>query len=110
MAVKLYQQQIIGKNVKPMLETINSYFKALSTRPEYSQRVIDQFLDMIEHGEIINDETVRWALKAASTTANVKSAIEILKVMKLNKIEASKEIYNSLIRVYAKACDIPQLP
>jgi hypothetical protein len=53
---------------------------------------------------------VRWALKAASTTANVKSAIEILKIMKINKIEPTKEIYNSLIRVYAKACDIPELP
>lgn len=58
----------------------------------------------------MNAETVRWALKAASTTANVKSAIEILKIMKINKIEPSKEIYNSLIRVYAKACDIPELP
>jgi hypothetical protein len=47
MAIKLYQQNIIAKNTKPMLETINSYFKALSTRPEYSQRVIDQFLDMV---------------------------------------------------------------
>lgn len=41
---------------------------------------------MVEQGEIVNTETVQWALKAASTTANVKSAIEILKVMKMSKI------------------------
>jgi len=29
--------------------------------------------------------------------------------MKLKSIEPSKQIYNSLIRVYAKACDIPNL-
>jgi pentatricopeptide repeat protein len=52
---------------------------------------------------------VQWTLKAASTTANVKSAIEIVKIMKMNNIEPSKEIYNSLIRVYAKACDIPDI-
>jgi|LakMenEpi03Aug12_release.lakeMendotaPanAssembly.Ray.scaffolds.fasta_scaffold6054659_1 penicillin V acylase-like amidase (Ntn superfamily) len=41
---------------------------------------------MAEQGEIVNTETVQWALKAASTTANVKSAIEVLKVMKMSKI------------------------
>ena len=35
---------------------------------------------MIEKGEMINEETVRWALKACATTANLKSAIEIVKV------------------------------
>jgi pentatricopeptide repeat protein len=29
--------------------------------------------------------------------------------MQLKGIEPSKQIYNSLIRVYAKACDIPDL-
>jgi penicillin V acylase-like amidase (Ntn superfamily) len=61
---------------------------------------------MAEQGEIVNTETVQWALKAASTTANVKSAIEVLKVMKMSEIQPTKEIYNSLIRVYAKACDM----
>lgn len=63
-----------------MLETTNSYFKALSARPEYATQVIDQFLDMVESGQIINEETVRWALRACSKTANIKSAIEIIKV------------------------------
>ena len=63
-----------------MLETINSYFKALAGRPQYSIRVVDKFLDMVENGQIINEESIRWALKACSTTANVKSAIEIVKV------------------------------
>ena len=61
---------------------------------------------MAEQGEIVNTETVQWTLKAASTTANVKSAIEVLKVMKMSEIQPTKEIYNSLIRVYAKACDM----
>lgn len=37
-----------------MLETINSYFKALASRPEYATRVIDKFFNMIENGDIIN--------------------------------------------------------
>lgn len=63
-----------------MLETTNSYFKVLASRPEYAVRVVDQFFNMIEMGEIVNQETVTWALKAASTNANVKSAVEIIKV------------------------------
>jgi hypothetical protein len=63
-----------------MLETTNSFFKALASRPEYAGRVVDQFFNMVEVGEIVNQETVMWALKAASTNANVKSAIEIVKV------------------------------
>jgi hypothetical protein len=30
---------------------------------------------MVETGDIINNETVKWALKAASANGNVKSAI-----------------------------------
>lgn len=86
MAIKLYRENIIVKSIKPMIETTNSYFKALASRPEYSQRVIDQFLDMVENGVIFNLETVQCALKAASTTANIKSAIEIVKIMKLNNM------------------------
>jgi len=41
---------------------------------------------MYEKGDIITEETIRWALKATSTGANLKSAIEILKIMKLSKI------------------------
>jgi hypothetical protein len=33
-----------------MIETTNSYFKALATRPEYSNRIVDQFLDMVDNG------------------------------------------------------------
>jgi len=41
---------------------------------------------MYQKGDIITEETIRWALKACSTGANLKSAIEILKIMKLSKI------------------------
>jgi hypothetical protein len=58
-----------------MLETINSYFKALSSRVDYAPRVVDMFFNMVETGDIINHETVKWALKAASANGNVKSAI-----------------------------------
>lgn len=92
-----------------MIETTNSYFKALATRPEYSQRVIDLFLDMAEQGELINEETVRWALKACSTLAHISSAIEIVKYMRLKGIEPSKFIYNSLLRVYGNAMKVPLL-
>lgn len=64
---------------------------------------------MYEKGDIITEETVRWALKAASTGANLKSAIEILKIMKICKISPTKEIYNSLLRVYGKVCDLPSM-
>ena len=64
--------------------------KALSTRPEYSMKVIDKFFQMIEIGEIINEETIRWTLKAASTTANVKSAIEIVKIMTIKNVQPTK--------------------
>ncbi len=60
---------------------MNSYFKALSTRPDYSIRVIDKVFNMIENGDIINEETIRWALRACATTANVKSAVELVKVL-----------------------------
>ena len=63
-----------------MLETTNSYLKALASRPEYAPRVIDKFMKMFEEGETINEETVRWALKAAATSAALTSAVEIVKV------------------------------
>jgi hypothetical protein len=50
----LYKEVILDQHIKPMLETINSYFKALSTRPEYSMGVVDKFLDMVEDGSIVN--------------------------------------------------------
>ena len=53
-------------------------------------KVIDKFFQMIEIGEIINEETIRWTLKAASTTANVKSAIEIVKIMTIKNIQPTK--------------------
>ena len=53
-AIKLYKENITDKNIKPMIETTNAYLKALSTRKEYSANVIDQFLDMVEKGEIVN--------------------------------------------------------
>lgn len=31
-----------------MIQTKNSYFKALASRPEYVDRVIDSFYDMVE--------------------------------------------------------------
>lgn len=31
-AIKLYRQNITEKGIKPMIETVNSYFKALSSR------------------------------------------------------------------------------
>lgn len=36
-----------------MIETINSYFKALSSRREYANVVIDKFFEMVELGEIV---------------------------------------------------------
>jgi hypothetical protein len=37
-----------------MIETTNSYFKALSNRREYSEQVIDLFFNLVEKGEIFN--------------------------------------------------------
>ena len=63
-----------------MVETTNSYLKALASRPEYAPRVIDKFMNMFEEGALINEETVRWALKAAATSGALTSAIEVVKV------------------------------
>lgn len=83
--------------------------KALAGRIQYCNDAIDLFFDMYEKGDIITQETIRWALKASSTGANLKSAIEILKIMKLTKIQPTKQIYNSLLRVYGKVCDLPSM-
>lgn len=32
MAIKLYRENITEKGIKPMIETTNAYFKALSSR------------------------------------------------------------------------------
>ena len=63
-----------------MVETTNAYFKALSSRKEYAPTVIDKFMMMAETGEIMNEQTAIWALRACSLTGSVKSAGEILKV------------------------------
>ncbi len=73
-----------------MVETKNAYMKALAARKEYCNDAVDLFFKMYETGDFITQETVRWALKACSTGANLRSAIEILKIMKLIKIEPSR--------------------
>lgn len=90
-----------------MIETINSYMKALSSRREYANHVVDKFIDMAQRGEIVTAETANWALRACSTIANVRSAGEILKIMKLKDLEISKTTLSILLKVYATACLIP---
>jgi hypothetical protein len=58
-----------------MVETTNAYFKALSSRKEYSGEVVDKFFRLAEEGEMMDEHTVAWALRACSKTANIKSAI-----------------------------------
>ena len=72
--MKIYRENITARNIKPMIETVNSYLKALSSRRDYSPIVIDKFLSMVENGEIVNEETAIWALRACSTSGSVKSA------------------------------------
>lgn len=79
-ATKMFNENILQKGIKAMLETKNSYFKVLSGRKEYADKVIDSFYNMVEEGEIINHQTVRWALKACATKSSIKDAGEILKV------------------------------
>ena len=49
-AIKLYRENITNRGIKPMVETINAYLKALSSRKEYAPTVIDKFMMMAETG------------------------------------------------------------
>ena len=49
-AINIYKQNITDKGIKPMIETVNAYFKALSCRRDYSAVVIDKFFSMTERG------------------------------------------------------------
>ena len=90
-----------------MIETTNSLFKALSSRKEYANYVIDKVINMAESGEILTTDTTSWGLRACSINGNIKSASQILKLMKIKHIEIKKSTFNNLLRVYAKACSLP---
>lgn len=80
-AIKIYKENITDKNIKPMVETVNAYLKALSGRRDYAAVAIDKFFLMVETGQVVNEETSHWALTACATSGSIKSAGEILKVL-----------------------------
>lgn len=45
--IKLYRDHIESKDEEPLIETINSYLKALSARPDYASKAVDHFFMLV---------------------------------------------------------------
>ena len=90
-------------------KVFNALIKALGSRADYAERGIEKFRLMLMRSIPIDSDTVVHTLKACSTIGDVKTAFDVIRLMKENKIPENRYIYNQIIRVYAGACNLPML-
>lgn len=65
---------------------------------------------MLMKGVPIDSDTIVHTLKACASIGDVKTAFEVLQLMKEKKITPNKYIYNQILKVYSGACKIEFIP
>jgi pentatricopeptide repeat protein len=85
----------------------NSLLKALSCKPEYAQRTLDEFMKIKAKGVKPDRHTYSYVIKSCTHYGDIETANNTLKEMKLMDIKVNTYICNDLMRVYAGACKQP---